>query len=65
MIVEFQNVVVIQLVHDLYLKLNLLHQVMLQNLLLVDNFDSKHVFAHFMSYLVNFSKPTDTNIGIS
>ena len=43
-IVELHDILMIQIVHDLDFELDLLHQVMLNNLDLVDNLDGENVF---------------------
>ena len=44
MVVQLHNVFVIQIVHNLHLQLNLLHQVVLNDLRLVDHLDSEDIF---------------------
>jgi len=63
-VVQLQNVVVVQLVHDLHLQLYLLHQVVLKDLLFIDNLDGVHIFGNFMSDFINFSKAADSNVTI-
>lgn len=43
MVIQLQNVVVIQLIHNLDFQLNLLHQIVLKNLLLIDDLDGIHI----------------------
>ncbi len=65
MIVEFDNVFMIEVVHDLNLELDLLNQIMLDDLCLVDDLDGKNVFGHFVPHFVNFAEAADANVGIS
>ena len=57
--------VVVQLIHNLNLKLDLFNKIMLKNFLLIDDFDCEYIFGDFMPYLVYFSESAHANIGIS
>lgn len=65
MIVQLQNVVVVEFVHDFYFKFDLLDQIMLQYLFLVYDFNCKHIFADFVTHFVHFAKTTYANIRVS
>ena len=62
MVVQLHNMLMVEVVHDLDFKFYLLHQVMFNNLGLVDDFDSEDVLGKFVPYLVNFSKATYTDV---
>ena len=64
MVVEFNDVLVVQLVHDLHLKLDLLNKVVLDDLSLVDDLDSVDVLTRLMSDFINLSESADTNVGV-
>jgi len=63
-VVQLENVVVVQLVHDLDLQLDLLHQIVLKDLLFIDNLDCINILRDFMSYFINFTKATDANVAV-
>ena len=65
MIVKLYDVLVVELVHDFYLKLDLLDQVVLDNLRFVNDLDSIDVLGNFVADFVHFSEATDTDVGIS
>ena len=64
MIVELENVVMIELVHDFDFKFYLLNEIMLNDFLLVDDFDGEHVFGYFVANFVNFTKPTNSDVAV-
>ena len=62
MIEELDDVFVVELVHDLDLKFDLLDQVMFDNFSLVDDLDSIDVLASLMSHFVHFTEAANSNI---
>ena len=64
-VVQLDYVLVVELVHDLYFKLDLLDQVMLNNLCLVDHFDGIDILRLFVAHFVDFTESTHTDIGVS
>ena len=65
MIIQLNNIRMVQLIHNLHFKLHLLHKVMLNNLGFIDNFNSIDFLRNLMSYLIHFTKATNTDICIS
>lgn len=63
-IVQLQDMVMVQFVHNLHLQLDLFNQIVLKNLLFIDDLDGEHVFAYFMTHFINLSESTNTNISI-
>ena len=64
MVIQFEDVVMVELVHDLHFELDLLHEVMLQDLLLIDDLNSKHVLTHLVPDFVHFPKPTNSDVRV-
>ena len=64
MVVQLDDVLIVQLVHDLDLKLDLLDQVMLNNFGLVDNFDGVDVLGVLMAHFVYFTKAANTDVRV-
>ncbi len=62
MIVKFDNIPILQLVHDFDLQFDLLNQVMLYDLGFVDDFDGIDVFRDFVAHFVNFAKAANADI---
>lgn len=59
---KLDDVFVVQLVHNLDLKFDLLDKVMLNNFSLVDDFDSVDVLTSLMSHLVHFAEAANSNV---
>ena len=51
-------------VHNLYLQFDLLHKVVFHDLFLVDDFDGEDIFTNLVSYFVNFTKTSYTDITV-
>ena len=64
MIEEFDYILVIQFIHDLDFKLDLIDKVVLYDLGLVDHLDRIDVLTCLMTNFVNLSEATDADIGI-
>ena len=64
MIEQLHYILVIQFIHDLDFKFDLLDKVVLYDLCLVNDLDSVDVLTSLMSDFVNLSESTDTNVGI-
>ena len=62
MVVQFDNVPIVELVHNFNLKLDLLYEVMLNDLGLVNDFDGVDVFGKFVAHFVNLTKAAYTDI---
>ena len=59
---QLDNVLIVELVHDLDFELNLLNKVVLNDLCLVYNFDSINVLRLLMAHFINFTKPTNSYV---
>ena len=62
MIEQLHYILVIQFIHDLDFKFDLLDKVVLYDLCLVNDLDSVDVLTSLMSDFVNLSESTDTNV---
>lgn len=64
MVVKFDNIWMVQFVHDLNFKLYLLDQIMFNNFCFADNFDGVNVLRNFVSDFVNLAESAYSNIAI-
>lgn len=64
MIVQLQDVIVIQLIHDFDLQFDLLYEIVLEYLLLVNYLDGKYILGNLVPNFVDLSKPTYSNVRI-
>ena len=62
MIEQLDYILVIQFIHDLDFKFDLLNKVVLYDFSLVDDFDSVDVLTRLMSDFVNLSEAADANV---
>lgn len=64
MVVKFDDIRMIKLVHNFDLELDLLNKVMLHNFLFADNLDCIRVLAHFVAHFIHFAKATYTDVAV-
>lgn len=64
-VVQLDDVLVVDVVHDLHLKLDLVDKVVLHDLRLVDDLDREHILRHLVPYLVDLAKAPDPDVGVS
>ena len=62
MIEQLDYILVVQFIHDLDFKFDLLDKVVLYDLSLVDDLDSVDVLTRLMSDFVNLSEASDANV---
>ena len=62
MVEQLNHVLVVQLVHDLNLKLDLLNQVVLNDLSLVDDLDSVDIFRLLVAHFIHLSEATYADV---
>ena len=56
--------VMIEHVHNLDLQFDLLHKVVFHNFLFVNDFDGEDIFTNLVSYFVDFTKTSHTDITV-
>ena len=61
-VVQLDDVLVVQFVHDLDFELDLLHQVMLDDLRLVDDLDGIHILGALMSDFVHLAEAANADV---
>lgn len=61
-IVEFDDMFMIELIHDLDFKFDLFYQIILNDLRFVNDFDSIHILRFLMPHFINLSKSSYTNV---
>lgn len=64
MVVKFDDIRVVKLVHNFNLELDLLHKVVLNDFLFADNLDCIRVLAHFVAHFIHFAKSTYTDVAV-
>jgi len=64
-VVKFDNVWVVQFVHDLNFKLDLFNQIVFNNFGFANDFNRVNVLRYFVSDFVHFSKATHADIAVS
>ena len=64
MIVKFDDIRVVELVHNFDFKFDLLNKVVLNDFLFTDNFDCIRVLAYFVAHFIHFSKTAYTDVAV-